>query len=139
VLGIVFFFLWSALVTCVEAQEVTVNGISLENVHSALKITIDIIEFRQGDEPVVHLTTGRRHYELSLLSPGPIPLFDAELPLSRPFPTLFTVAVEDGREFRGCLIKGLSSSASAEASGAHVYTFACEDVGEPPVPCAMCN
>ena len=44
--------------TRVEAQEIIVNGINLQQVHSNLQITIDIIEFRQDDEPVVH---GRRH------------------------------------------------------------------------------
>jgi hypothetical protein len=128
---LLFFLL--ACWTRAEAQEVIVNGISLPNVYSNLQITIDIIEFRQDEEPVVHLTTGKKHYELTLVSPMPIPVFDAELPLASSPPSPFTVTVEDTREFRGCLVKGLSSS-GAPASRQFSYALACEDLSRLSLP-----
>jgi hypothetical protein len=119
--------------TRVEAQDVIVNGISLPKVHSDLKITIDIIEFRQDEEPVVRLTTGKKHYELALISSTPIPVFDAELPLASPHPSQFTVTVEDTREFRGCLVKGLSSS-GVPSSRQFSYALACEDLSRLSLP-----
>jgi hypothetical protein len=125
-----------SLLTCgarVEAQEVIVNGIRLPHVYSNLKIAIDIIEFRQDAEPVVHLTTGKKHYELALVSPAPIPVFDAELPLATDPPSPFTVTVEDTREFRGCLVKGLSSCGEP-ASRQFSYALACEDLSRLALP-----
>jgi hypothetical protein len=122
---LLFFLL--AFWTRVEAQEIIVNGVILQKVHADLKITIDIIEFRQDDEPIVRLTTGKKHYELALISPTPIPVFDAELPLASPYPSQFTVSVEDAREFRGCLVKGLSSSGEP-SSRQFSYALACEDL-----------
>jgi len=139
-LGVLCFlvFFVSALFTRVEAQDILVNGIGLTGTHSNLNITIDLIEFRQGDDSVVRLTTGRKHYGLSLLSRAPIPMFDAELPLSNAHPNQFTVAVEDAREFRRCLVKGLSSSGS-DSSYRLAYSLACEDVSPPPEPCSPCK
>jgi hypothetical protein len=133
--GSLFFLLFFLLAcwTRVEAQEVIVNGISLQNVYSNLQITIDIIEFRQDEELVVHLTTGKKHYELALISPAPIPVFDAELPLASPHPSQFTVTVEDTREFRGCLVKGLSSS-GVPSSRQFSYSLACEDLSRLSLP-----
>jgi hypothetical protein len=129
-------FLLLVLLTCwthVEAQEVIVNGVGLQHVYSNLKITIDIIEFRQDEEPIVHLTTGKKHYELALVSPAPIPVFDAELPLASPQPSQFTVTVEDTREFQGCLVKGLSSFGEPSRRQ-FSYALACEDLSRLSLP-----
>ena len=107
--------LLSVLGTRGEAQEILVNDIVLQNVYSKLNITIDMTELPQGADPVVRLVPGRKHYALWLFSPLPIAMFDAELPSSVASPRQFTIAIEDGRQFQGCLVKGLASSGSSSS------------------------
>jgi hypothetical protein len=97
-----------------------------------------VIEFRQDNDALVHLTAGKKHYGLSIISPRPIPTFDAELPASNPRPHSFTVIIEDGREFSRCLVTGLKSSGS-DPSHNLSYVLACEDVNTPPMPCSSCK
>lgn len=133
----VLFLCLCLLLSCyslVAAEDVVVNGITLTNAHADINITIDVIEFRQGADPVVHLTTGRKHYGLSLTSPVPVPMFEAELPFSNSTPNQFSVSVEDGREFSRCLVTGLVSSGSA-TDRRLVYMLRCEDVSLPPATC----
>src|SRR5215813_12176470 len=88
-------FSFASLVSA-EAQEIKVDGSIIERARSNLNIVIDAIEFRQGDDVLVHLTAGKKHYGLSIISPRPIPTFDAELPATNPGPHFFTVTIEDG-------------------------------------------
>ena len=118
----------------VAAEEVVVNGITLTNTHADINMTIDVIEFRQGNAPVAHLTTGRKHYGFSLISFVPVPMFEAELPLSSATTSQFSVSVEDGREFSRCLVTGLVSSGSG-TDRRLIYTLRCEDVSLPPATC----
>jgi hypothetical protein len=120
------------LSTRIEAQVVQVDGVPLEGTQSNLNLTVDIIEFRQGEEPVVHLTTGKRHYGLALVSQSPIAMFDAEFSSVTGPPRQFTVRVEDGRESSGCLVSGLKSSGEDPAHHL-IYALACESVNRPPV------
>ena len=122
----------------VGAQEVTVNGIVLQDAQTNLNITIDVIEFREGSDPVVHLTTGKKHYGVSIVSPTPIRMFDVEFPLAHATPQHFSVKIEDGREFSRCLVTGLKSS-GADPSHHLIYALACEDVSQPPSICATCR
>lgn len=138
--GFALFCLVLLLTLCsrVEAQEVTINGLHAEGVQSNLAITTDIIEYRQGDDPAVHITTGKKHYGLSLVSPMPIPMFDTQFPVSSAELLRFTIQVEDGRKFSRCVVTGLKSSGT-DPSHQLTYSFVCEDVSTPPMPCTNCN
>jgi hypothetical protein len=139
-LRVLFFsvFFLSALWAPSAAQEVSVNGIGLEGVYTTLNITVDMLEVPRTDEPGVRLRAGHQHYQLALLSRGPVPMFDAEFSLAAPRPMHFSIVTEDGREFQRCLVRGLSSSGS-EAHRQFVYSFACEEVSRPPMPCTACK
>ena len=130
VIVILILMLSVAFCAQVNAQEVTVNGIELPNVQANPNITIDVLEFREGPDPVVHLTAGKKHYGVSILSPTPIRMFDGEFPLTHTTPHHFDVKIEDGREFRRCLVTGLKSS-GADPSRHLVYALTCEDVSHP--------
>jgi len=138
--GFLFLAAWFSLVLFApaEAQEIKVNGIRIDGARSNLNITIDVIEFRQGDDPIAHLTTGKKHYGLSVISSRPVPMFDAELLTSNSEPHQFTVVVEDGREFNRCLVAGLKSAGS-DPSHNLAYLLACESVSMPPLPCSSCQ
>jgi hypothetical protein len=135
--------LWLSLflllrVSPAEAQGIKVNGIRIDGARSNLNIVVDVIEFRQDDDPAVRLTTSKKHYGLSVISPRPVPTFDAELPASDFPPHYFTVVVEDGREFSGCVVAGLKSS-GADPSHNLAYVLACGNVSTPPLPCSACE
>jgi len=135
-----FFFLGFLLILCtpVEGQEVTINGLPAAGVQSNFAITSDIIEYRQGDDAIVHVTIGKRHYGLSLVSSAPISVFDAQFPTANAEPRRFMVEVEDGRKFDRCVVTGLKSSGE-EPSRNLTYSLMCEDVSTPPIPCENCN
>ena len=135
--AVVLFSVVYLLAAPVAAQEIRVEGALIEHARSNLNIVLDVIEFRQGDDALVHLMTGKKHYGLTIVSAQPIPPFDAELPASTPPPRSFTVKVEDGREFRGCLVTGLKSS-GPDPSHNLAYALACENVTTPPLPCTQC-
>ena len=46
----------------VGAQEVTVNGIELQDAQTNLNITVDVLEVREGSDPAVRLTAGKKRY-----------------------------------------------------------------------------
>jgi hypothetical protein len=115
-----------------RAQGVTVNGIELPEAQANLNITIDVIEVREGSDPVLRLAAGKKRYKVSLLSPTPIRMFDVEFPLAQSNQRHFDVKIEDGREFVRCLVTGLKSS-GADPDRPLVYALTCEDVSPPPL------
>jgi len=121
----------------VEAQTVQVDGVSLDGTQSNLNVTVDIIEYRQGEDPVVHLTPGKHHYGVAIVSQSPIAMFDAELSPPTATQHQFTVTVEDGREFSRCLVAGLKSAGS-DPSHQLSYSLVCETVTPPPTLCRSC-
>jgi hypothetical protein len=125
-------------VSSAEAQGIRVNGVRIDGARSNLNIIVDVIEFRQDDDPTVRLTTSKKHYGLSVISPRPVPMFDAELPTSNFPPHYFTVTMEDGREFSGCVVAGLKSSGS-DPSHNLAYVLTCGNVNTPPLPCSACE
>jgi hypothetical protein len=131
--------LWSVLTLGSEtaAQEVTINGLVARGASTTLNITVDVIEYRQGTEANdarVHLTTGKRHFGLAVVSPIPLPQLDTELLLPPMAEHPFSVSSEDGREFTGCLVTGLKSG-GAETALRFSYALACESMSLPPLQC----
>jgi len=133
-----FLCVFFSCLASVEGQEIKVDGSVIDHARSNLNIVIDVIEFRQGDDGLVHLTAGKKHYGLAIVSPRPLPMFDAELPAANPQPHSFTVIIEDGREFSRCLVTGLKSS-GADPTHNLSYSLACENVSTPPLPCFSCT
>jgi len=127
--------LWGVLVLDSEtrAQGVVINGLVAHGARANLNITVDLIEYRQGDDAMVHLTTGKKHYGLAVVSPRPLPQFDPELLLSTTAQP-FTVSVEDGREFTGCLVTGLKT-VGPDTAPRLSYALACESMSLPPLKC----
>ena len=134
-----FIMLWGVLTLGAEtaAQEITINGIVARGASTTLNITVDVIEYRQGpEEPEtrVHLTTGKRHFGLVVVSPVPLPQFDAELLLPPMAEHPWSVSSEDGREFTGCVVTGLKTMSSDTAPRLS-YALTCESMSLPPLQC----
>jgi hypothetical protein len=64
-----------------------------------------------------------------IVSPTPIAPLDARLPRAETLnpPVSFTVGVEDGREFQGCLLASLKAD-GAGAKRRYTYCLRCADV-----------
>src|SRR5262245_51530686 len=109
---VVMVVLMLSVVFCVQvgAQVVVVNGIELPDAQTNLSLTIEVLEVREGTGPDLHLTTGKKHYGVSIVSSTPIRMFDVEFPLEHATPHHFRVKVEDEREFNRCLVTGVKSS-----------------------------
>jgi hypothetical protein len=113
---------------------VTLNGTPLPKAHSTIDSAIQITEFRSGGDAAAcpTLLPGCPSDAVCIVSPTPIAPLDARFPKSETVnpPMSFTVGVEDGREFQGCLM----STLKAEGDGAkrrYTYCLRCADVTVP--------
>jgi hypothetical protein len=128
--------LWNVLALGpAAAQEVTINGLVAPGVSATLNITVDVIEYRHGNDAWAHLTTGKKHYGLAVVSRAPLPQLDAELLLPPMADHDFTVSIEDGRTFTGCLVTGLKS-VGPDTAPRLSYALTCESMSLPPLQCA---
>ncbi len=132
--------LWGVLTLGAEAtaQEITINGIVARGASTILNVTVDVIEYRQGPEAEdtpVHLTTGKRHFGLAVISPLPLLQFDAEFLLPPMAEHPFTVSSEEGREFTGCVVTGLKTI-GPDTAPRFSYALTCERMGLPLLQCA---
>jgi hypothetical protein len=137
-LGIAVLATAMAAAPAAHAGTVAVNGVTLPRALGSVEATIDVTEFRDGNDPtVIRLVAGSKRYSVCVLTPDPVAVFDAELPLAAS-PDRFTVTVEDGREFSACLVERLEMverpPARPRNSGpvqAYRYWLRCENVTVP--------
>lgn len=123
-----------------SAADVTVNGNVVLQGASTINNSIDILQFRNGNDSSVcaSLLSGCKHYGVCILAPAPVGVLDAVFPLSVT-PPQFTVGVEDGREFRMCLLNTLKAGPGTNGNRTYTYCFECDDVTTPPCPQGTSN
>jgi len=133
--------IFAAMVTsgpAAAAGQVLVNGMPLPRALASIDASIDVTEFRDGNDPtIVRLIAGSKRYGVCVLTPDPVGVFDAELPVADSADH-FAIVVEDGREFSSCLMQSLNMverpqgrMRNSEPFQAYKYCLRCENVTVP--------
>jgi hypothetical protein len=106
---------------------VTLNGAALAHAQARPDVTVAIAEVRETGSPVIRLVPGIKRYGVSISTKSPIPVLEAELPISSTS-AHFSVGV-DGRTFRSCVVASLATD--PQDNDRLVYALRCEDVTIP--------
>jgi hypothetical protein len=115
-----------AFTTVASAGDVEVNGVAISKAATTMEATQDIVEFRDGGDPVIRLIPASKRFAVCVVTQARMPVFDAELPVADT-PDRFTIKTEDGREFARCLLAGLKVDSPADKRR-YSYCLRCEDV-----------